>query len=124
MKQTNEKVYRCDYCNKAIISKGFMVFHEKWCKLNPSNHHKCFEFCENLVRTSIRSEDEDGYLIPDKYEFTCTAKNIGLYSYKLEKKFQKHPEILKDRIKGLERMPDECDNYEGRNTIIEDFDNK
>jgi hypothetical protein len=108
MRQTNEKVYRCDFCNKAIISKGCMKLHERMCKKNPKNRHQCFKYCENLVKDQFVIKDED-WRICGKSEITFTCKkrpDIMLYSYKLEryKSNQK-------RLENMERMPLECEYY-------------
>jgi phage FluMu protein Com len=123
MKQTNEKVYRCDHCNKAMISKGFMAYHEKWCKNNPKNYHKCFEFCENLIKG--KNVIETGDQEQDQWEiyFKCKATDKLLYSYKIEKKFCNRPEILKERIEGLQRMPTECDDFTDQEDVIENLYN-
>ena len=39
---------------------------------------------------------------------TCTKRNVKMYSFKLEKKYTKPVNALK----GLERMPLECDLFE------------
>ena len=102
MRQTNEKVYRCDYCNRAIISAGSMKLHERMCKKNPKNMHKCFQYCSNLGKHHIQEFDNE----IGKIVFFCDAKKIEMYSYKLERFKSKAI-----RIKGLTRMPLECDKY-------------
>jgi len=99
MKETNEKVYRCDHCNRAIVSKGSMTLHERMCKKNPNNQHQCFKYCKNLVK---EQEEFNGNII-----FHCTKKNMDLHSYKLER-FKANANRLKYSI----RMPLECDDYE------------
>jgi len=109
MKETNEKVYRCDFCNKAIISKGSMVLHEKMCRKNPKNQHKCFKYCENLIKEQFDIINEDGEkTVSSEIVFTCKKRpDVLLYSYKLERfKSKKH------RIDEMERMPLECEFYE------------
>jgi hypothetical protein len=105
MKTTDEKVYRCDYCNRAIVSAGSMKLHERMCKKNPNNRHECFKYCKFLKK-------ENGYLEDEEYEnevmFTCEKQpELSLYSYKLER-FKKNA----GRIRDLTRMPLNCDLYE------------
>lgn len=115
MKETKEKVYRCDFCNKAMVSKGFMVLHERMCKKNPKNQHQCFKYCENLIKEQYEVTDEYGCKIGEsEISFTCKKRpDIQLYSYKLERYKSK-----KERLKNMERMPLECELYkteEGHN---------
>lgn len=112
MKQTNEKVYRCDFCNKAIISKGSMALHERMCKKNPKNQHQCFKYCVNLIKEQFDITDEDGYKCgASEITFTCLKKpDVELYSYKLER--YKKNQI---RLEKMERMPLECDMYRVEN---------
>lgn len=107
MRATNETVYRCDFCNKAIVSAGFMKLHERMCKQNPKNKHKCFEFCQYLVKEQyVDEEDEHGIRNYGIY-FTCKKRpGIELYSYKLER-FKSN----KKRLENMERMPLECELY-------------
>ncbi len=53
MRKTKETVYRCEYCNKAMVSAGFMKLHERMCKENPKNKHQCFKYCGNLVKDNL-----------------------------------------------------------------------
>uniref|UniRef100_A0A6M3Y5D9 C2H2-type domain-containing protein n=1 Tax=viral metagenome TaxID=1070528 RepID=A0A6M3Y5D9_9ZZZZ len=108
MKQTNEKVYRCDFCNRAIVSAGSMKLHERMCKKNPQNQHQCFKYCENLVKEQFDINDEDGHKCSaSEISFTCKKRpNIGLYSYKLERYKSKQK-----RLENMERMPLECELY-------------
>ena len=105
MKQTNEKVYRCDHCNKAMVGAGLMKLHERMCKENPNNQHKCFQYCKHLIKDS---EDNGQYGEGLYTTFTCAKRpDINLFSYKLER--YKANEL---RCKGMTRMPLECDLYE------------
>ena len=108
MKETNEKVYRCDYCNRAIVSKGSMKVHEKNCKFNPNNKHKCFDYCIHLEKTHeiINNGDEYANSIT---VFKCKNKdcnlfNKKLYSYKLER-FKRNI----NRLSSMYRMPLQCE---------------
>jgi hypothetical protein len=101
MKETTEKVYRCEFCNKALIRKGFMVLHERMCKSNPKNKHKCFEYCKHLIKD--RSE------YSGEVSFVCAKTLAIMYSYKLERFAHKAERIQADK---LIRMPLECQLYE------------
>lgn len=104
MKKTNETVYRCDFCNKAIVSAGFMKLHERMCNKNPKNQHQCFKYCENLIRDRLDITDEYGHY---KIVFFCKKRPLTeLYSYKLERYKSKQT-----RLKGMERMPLKCELY-------------
>jgi len=120
MKTTNETVYRCDFCNRAIVSKGSMVVHEKMCKNNPENAHKCFEFCNHLQRDK---EIIGGYGDEDwdlkRTKFVCLIRDVELKSYKV-----KRTKKLMEYTKDIEFMPNECNLFEGKfDTIIDENEN-
>jgi hypothetical protein len=102
------KVYKCEHCGKRMLGAGAMGYHEKWCKKNPSNRHKCFALCSHLKRNIkvIGFDGEDGQY---RYEFICLKTGNMMYSYKLERKalygYFKIP-------KNLIRMPLECSLYQ------------
>jgi hypothetical protein len=113
MKTTLENVYQCDYCKKKMRSKGAMSRHEKYCKHNPNNKHICFEWCKHLKKERINegyTDSETGMfeIESSKIEFTCTAKNIKMYSFLLEKRKTFKPAFTE----GLTRMPLDCNKYE------------
>jgi hypothetical protein len=87
-------VYECEHCGKKYFRN--YKFHETFCKKNPNNRHKCFQFCDNL----IKYKDSDGYT-----HFLCFANLLKpeLYSYIAEKK--------KIDVTNKIRMPLECDKY-------------
>lgn len=108
MKKTNESVYRCDFCNKAIISAGFMKLHERMCKKNPKNQHQCFKYCKFLIRGTNNIFNEEGYTTGYTTSFSCAKRpGIELYSFKLERY-----KVNQGWIKDMERMPLECEFYE------------
>lgn len=114
MKIQQETVFRCDFCNKPMFGKGAMSRHEKFCKMNPNNAHKCFEFCKYLKKVDNYTYDECGN--PDGgVTMLCTKRNVKMYSYKFEKNYNKPANILN----GLERMPLECDLHEYMNDYIQ-----
>jgi hypothetical protein len=104
MKTTLRKVYQCEHCNRNMLSAGAMSRHEKFCTQNPNNWHKCFDYCDHLIKTKEKvcgMGDEGGSW---KTIFTCSVLNKQLYSFKLEKSY---PQF----IGNLERMPLQCDSY-------------
>lgn len=105
MKTELKPVYECDFCKIKKLHKGSMTRHEKQCKSNPKNAHKCFEFCKNLERETITTDYEGCYV-----EFTCKKRpDVQLYSFKLEKDWRGQKRIKETKI---ERMPLECDLFE------------
>ena len=97
-------VYKCEFCTKLLVQKGFMALHERMCKYNPNNKHKCFEYCTHLSKETSETYDEDGR---PQFVFLCSVKNdLAMYSYKLERFAYNQ-----GRIKNLTRMPLECDLY-------------
>jgi hypothetical protein len=94
---TNATYYTCDHCTKRMFTKKGMSNHEMFCKSNPRNKHKCFDFCKHLQR-----ERMEGQTV-----FTCLLLNEDMYSYKAEKR--KHP-VLKDEESM--RMPNHCSGHE------------
>lgn len=85
-----------------------MTLHERMCKKNPKNRHKCFQYCKHLVKDTEGSSfciDEDRVY---GFSFHCALmSDKEMYSYKLER-FEKN----KKRCEKMERMPLECDKYE------------
>jgi len=101
MKIDVRKVFECEHCGKKMLSAGAMGYHEKWCKKNPHNKHKCFALCRHLKRTLNMNTR--------KIEFQCLASGRFMYSYHLEKKnkyqFKKLP-------CDATRMPLQCDKFD------------
>ena len=108
MKTELRKVYECEHCGNKMMSAGAMGYHEKWCKKNPHNRHKCFALCAFLEKKMVVdwSDGTDGHY---HYEFRCKSTGRKMYSYLLEKRsvyaFKKIPE-------GLMRMPLECNMFQ------------
>lgn len=100
------EAYKCDFCPKTSTNAGALFQHERKCRDNPYNKHKCFEFCKHL-----KMEFEDGYRI-----FTCEKKQTNMYSYKAE-----HRNL---DIEHLTKMPIECDDFESmmRDELAEKYD--
>ena len=105
MKVSLKKVYQCDYCQKNMISAGAMARHEKFCRKNPNNMHKCFDTCRFLVRTKELITGKDPFS-PYSYVTTFRCKSTGkkMYSFLFEKTVDFKPKYTK----GLMRMPLEC----------------
>ena len=110
MKTEVRKVYQCEHCKRRMVSAGAMSRHERFCRYNPNNRHKCFDLCEFLERkTELINEHKDP-TNPASYRtvFTCSATGQRMYSYLLEKRANYKPEF----IEGLVRMPvDRCGDY-------------
>jgi hypothetical protein len=114
MKIILQNVYHCEYCEKKQFRKCDMSKHEKNCKQNPNNKHKCFEICKHLLR------EEEEYICKDRWGNTAKTEYVGIktvfkcaltsqkmYSYIAERK--RLPAVNEpDTI----RMPLECDKYE------------
>jgi hypothetical protein len=100
MKTVEKKVYYCDHCKRHMLSAGAMSRHEKYCRLNPNNRHKCFDLCTHLKRV----------LLPYSFgEMVCKVTDCKMYSYKLEKRASLFP--YHNLTKGLVRMPLTCNLY-------------
>lgn len=105
MKIENKKIYRCDFCSKYYIHKGHIEKHENYCRYNPKNQHKCFEFCQHLIRKRIDISESNSFRV-DITVFECKYyENDELYSYQAEKR---NLDVIKDGI----RMPLQCEYYE------------
>jgi hypothetical protein len=88
-----------------MFGAGAMTKHERSCKMNPANAHKCFEFCKWLTK----SYDDNGFTMFGCDNPDCPLTNSNLYSYKLERSVSGRPSIANN---GLVRMPLECNHYE------------
>jgi len=106
MKETTEKVYRCEHCNKSMLSKGAMSLHERMCNKNPKNLHKCFEFCQHLVKDKAElywGEESNGF----RSTFHCALNpGVEMYSYKMER-----TKYRKQYVERMQRMPLQCDKF-------------
>lgn len=92
------EAYKCDHCPKTSTNPSALFQHERRCKKNPNNKHKCFDFCKHLV-LEINSDTMFK-------QFKCGVTNGYMYSYKREYRGL--------RLYG-ERMPLECDKFEHMN---------
>ena len=113
MKIILQNVYHCEYCEKKQFRKCDMSRHEKHCKQNPNNQHKCFEICKHLLKeeeeykVQYSGDDTDGGYVGTRTVFKCALTNQKMYSYIAERK--RLPVVNEpDTI----RMPLECDKYE------------
>ena len=103
MKIIEKKVYHCEFCKKYSLFKHVITQHEKLCKFNPENKHKCFEYCNFLKKDG--GFDCLGELT--EVRFYCTKKQIHLKSYKV-----KRNSYLMERNMNYEWMPKECELFE------------
>jgi hypothetical protein len=99
MKALARTIYRCDFCTKHRLTKGAAERHERFCKNNPANKHRCFD-CQNLQVTEGKSPDGRSCK-----QFTCQAFERRLYSYIAEKRGMLYEHILGPDAM---RMPLEC----------------
>lgn len=113
MKIQQETVYRCEHCNRPMFGKGAMSRHEKYCKENPNNKHKCFDFCKHLEWERNYAYDDYGNQCGGS-NMICTKRNIDMYSFKFEKNVAKPIGALN----GLERMPLVCDLHEFKDDFV------
>ena len=108
MKEAVVPVFTCDHCGKKQFRKSDMSRHEKWCKKNPNNDHKCFQFCKHLIKGEEEYEgvNYDEVFIGKKTVFQCALTKQKMYSFIAERK--KLPVVNEsDAI----RMPLKCDSY-------------
>jgi hypothetical protein len=112
MKIETVSVFTCDYCGKKQFRKCDMSVHEKWCKLNPNNQHKCFQYCKHLIKTEEEYEGTtyDEVFIGLRTIFTCDILKQGMYSFIAERR--KLPIVNEENTV---RMPLECDKYKDQN---------
>ena len=101
-----ETVFRCEFCNKAMLGKGAMSLHERMCKKNPKNKHKCFQYCKWLNKDA---DEVTGLRFFCCGNDKCKLHEKDLYSYKLERNYSGQQRIKEEE---LTLMPLECDNYD------------
>lgn len=90
---TNQTIYKCEFCTKRYAKKGNAEKHEKYCGLNPKNHHQCLLNCVYLeVCSESYTHKLTDYLgrkrseVRTRKSFSCKFhKNKRLYSYVAEK---------------------------------------
>ena len=102
MKKEDKIIYRCKYCNKYYLHKGYAKRHEKYCKLNPVNQHMCFKFCKKLQRVYASQYGVNKQCV----YFSCIHFKQWLYSYIAERKNL-------DIVMTGRRMPLQCRYYVG-----------
>jgi len=123
MKTIKGKYYQCEYCGRKMFGAGAMGYHEKYCKQNPKNMHKCFDFCKYLIKsehkvTSSYYEDDYGFGTVKQTEFTCAITGKKMYSYHREKQYWQY--VTSDMI----RMPLECEDFRGQKYDLVDGEYK
>jgi hypothetical protein len=98
MKEIVRTNYICEFCGKYYVRKHHAEWHEKHCRLNPDNDHKCYHECRHLHK----ERECDG-----STTITCRKKNLTMYGYAAERR------RLLDVIGDADmRMPLQCDDYE------------
>jgi hypothetical protein len=102
MKSSVRKVWQCEHCQKSGLSASAISVHEKYCRSNPANKHKCFEYCRYLLM-------EKRWLGHIEKTFTCEVTGEDLFSYKREYKARLYPGLK--NTKGMMRMPAECKHF-------------
>jgi len=106
MRSEIRKMYFCEYCRKHYIHPGHAKRHEKFCKKNPNNKHKCF-WCKHLLYEKGYWDCYDGDMgVFCQGVFTCKKTEKEMFSYKAEKSQY----IALDG----ERMPLECEDFEDK----------
>jgi hypothetical protein len=106
----NQKIYCCEFCNKKHYKKNIISLHERQCRNNPKNKHKCFQYCKFLDKIYDPCE-ENGF---DRLiEFSCKNEKCGfyekpLYSFKYERF---HSNKIRIEENDLIRMPLDCAYY-------------
>lgn len=107
----NQTVYKCGYCSKYYLRKHHTESHEKKCRYNPNNKHKCFDWCKHLEKGEFDIDHPSGLGTCGKATyFKCTKFNKFMYSYKAENTNNIN---LQEEISNCdERMPLECEGYE------------
>lgn len=99
-----------------MFNCGAMKLHERMCKKNPKNKHKCFQYCKHLIKAK-NSYGETTFSCDKNPEFSGKE----LHSYKLERYFKGRERIKKN---GLTRMPLKCEFYEIEPGHDEEFINE
>lgn len=97
------QAYKCDHCPKTSTNPSALSQHERRCRFNPNNKHKCFEYCIYL-NLEINTDTMSKY-------FLCTLKNKEMYSYKAEYRGMNH-------LLPATRMPLECEQYDNGYNIL------
>lgn len=117
--QIIEKPYfKCDFCGKRQFRKGDMTLHERWCKKNPANMHKCFQYCKHLVKDK---EDYDVELSFDEgYSSKRTIFICGLTGQKMYSSIAERRKLPVVNEPDTIRMPLECDKYKDQMDSIFD----
>lgn len=102
MKEKTTKIYECDHCPKYYKRKHAAIKHEKYCRNNPANKHRCFEFCGHLSK--VERVEECQYYDRKYKTFVCDITGDEMHSYIAERRGM---EICDE----TERMPIKCENY-------------
>ena len=113
-------IYKCDWCGKIYLSKGWCKKHEPNCKANPVNFQKCTDGCVFLENKEAKytyqgiSMGKDMAVVYEEKEgerdlLFCTKKKAFVYPFWCRKP------ILQEDIAGEienNQMPKECDLFD------------
>lgn len=106
----NQKIFCCEFCNKKHYRQNVITLHERQCRNNPKNKHKCFQYCKFLKKhNDIFDENELNY--PAEFRcinVKCELYNKLLYSFKYER-YNRNIENIEQN--NLIRMPLICEHY-------------
>lgn len=114
MKESQKTVYKCDHCGKNYLVKRFALRHESFCKKKPENMHKCFEYCEHLIKgiESYTTSDTYPETPVNRVTFQCAKTGNFMYSFMAEKLKIVPTYNDYDAVgRTYSRMPLECDLY-------------
>ena len=112
----NVQAWQCVFCGKLYKAraKHHCEKHEKYCKDNPANNHKCFDFCEHLEAgyQDIPSDYDDDAIRVDR-TFTCKVTGKLMHSYIAERRGL-------GCVSETDRMPLECEHYKNMGESFEE----
>lgn len=111
MKTQETTIYKCEFCGKYYIRKYHAERHEKFCYKNPINKHICIKDClflevDEIYKPTVAHDSDWNEIegVPYKTKsFKCTKLGVEMFTYRGEEK--------RVDIKGLQRMPFECEYY-------------
>lgn len=102
------QAYKCDFCSKTSTNASALFQHERKCRNNPNNKHKCFDFCKHLKMKF----DSDCM----RKTFICELTGTEMYSYKAEYRGMNH-------FLPSTRMPLQCEKHQYTQDWLISYDN-
>lgn len=106
----NKTLYECEFCKKKYQVSNACQKHELYCPRNPNNNHVCFLGCAYLVSEKKDIIGWDEHVIGKKRSFTCSKKNVALYSYVAERRNLVQT-VKEEENLNVIRMPLNCEDY-------------